>query len=389
MDAPSPPKTTVLVLLRQEVPEDTPPTRKAPEPLCLVVYPRLLAFLREAYSNEVKVIAGASVESFLKRKDEVEQAQIVFVLDTSPELLSSLHPYLKSLRWIHIYFVGVDAYTSYIATASSPRDESLTLQDDPYFLITNGRGVFTPPLTEYVLTAMLYFTKEIPRLEKLKKDRKWEVFSMNQLQGKTVGFLGYGEIAQETAKLLQAFNMKFTVLRRQKKKEKKPSDGTSSDASLPFIEKTWISTDSDKLDFFRSADFVVSSLPSTRETQNFVGKLEFEAMKKSCIFVSIGRGSVVDEAALKDALEKREIFGAALDVFQQEPLPPSSPLWNVENLLISSHTCDWIEDHSAQRGIHVFNENLKRYLHSGVGTPPSKTIKQEDMFTPIDKHLGY
>eukprot|EP00070_Physeter_catodon_P036451 XP_028343345.1 uncharacterized protein LOC112062782 [Physeter catodon] len=148
-----------------------------------------------------------------------------------------------------------------------------------------------------------------------------------------------------------------------------------------ILDHMWTQNCSDRLEFYRSADVIVCSLPATPETENSVGAAEFAAMKKSSIFISIGRGSVVDERALLQAVQTQRIAGAALDVFQEEPLPADSPLWKEERILISSHCCDCVEDHSAARTIDVFDENLRRFL--------AGARKNSDMFTPVDVHRGY
>ncbi|PFH37079.1 erythronate-4-phosphate dehydrogenase domain-containing protein [Besnoitia besnoiti] len=361
---------SLAVLLKEEVPRDTPCTLEAPESISRVVFPRFLEFLRAKYPTQTfNILTAWSPESAAQQAEKLKDVSVVFIIDTDPAVFAAVYEHATNLRWVHIHSVGVDRFAPFLLAAKSHRNPAKTLAEDPAFLVTNGKGVFTPALAEYVATALLYFAKDVRRLEKLKKENAWEPFPMSQLRGKTVGFLGFGEIARETAKLLQAFGMRCTALKR-----------TASEKDA-LAERIWTSADPDGIEFFRSADYIVCSLPATPETTHAVGRKEFAAMKPSAVFISIGRGSVVDEAALLEALKNKTIAAAALDVFHTEPLPATSPLWAAENLLISSHCCDWVKDHSASDAFRVFDENFSRFQQGAQ--------RQENMYTPINKALGY
>ena len=175
---------------------------------------------------------------------------------------------------------------------------------------------------------------------------------MNTLRGATVGFLGYGDIAKRTARLCQAFGMKICALKRT----------ITKDDTVELGENVWSSTDEGGIKTFTSrSDFIVCSLPSTPQTKNFCDQNFYSQMKTSAIFISVGRGTVVDEMALIKALESRAIAGAALDVFQVEPLPPDSSLWSFRNCLISSHNADWTETYF-EDSVGIFLDNLALYL---------------------------
>merc|ERR1719440_393390 len=182
---------------------------------------------------------------------------------------------------------------------------------------------------------MLHFNKQIPRLQQQKKTRNFEKFIMSELHGKTVGFVGFGDIAQTTVPFCRAFGMRVVALRQSKN-----SSGNDL-ADKIYYTGLGASPDGDqKLDLFREADYVVCSLPGGAPTKHFCGKEEFAAMKETGIFISIGRGTCVDEAALVEALKEGKIAGAALDVFEKEPLPQESPLWTCEGILLSPHNAD-------------------------------------------------
>jgi len=132
----------------------------------------------------------------------------------------------------------------------------------------------------------------------------------------------------------------------------------------------------EKFEFLKQCDFVVCSLPGTKETKNFMSKAEFSAMKPTAYFINVGRGTVVDEDALANAIKSNLIKGAALDVFQKEPLPKESPLWSLSNVLISSHNADYTEDYYSL-GWKIFLNNFENYRH------------QKPLLTLVDKNSGY
>ena len=258
----------------------------------------------------------------------------------------------ESLQWLHSFSAGVDVLAPYLQKTN--------------VACTNGRGAFSSSLAEYALSSALYFTKEIPRCQENLKTKNWETFRMPVLKGKTMGFVGYGNIAKETAKLAKAFGMKVIVVRR--------SLSTEDD----LVDETYLTDE--KLKIFEQADFVVCSLPGTAETRDYCGKDEFEAMKPDAVFISLGRGAAVDEDALYETLKADKIKGAALDVFKKEPLPSNSPLWSLPptKLLFTAHNADLTDDYFLL-GWNVWLSNLEAFL-SG---------EDKKLITPFDPKQGY
>ena len=205
-------------------------------------------------------------------------------------------------RWVHSFPAGVDGLSGFLSS------EALQSRKVP---ISNGKGAFSSSLAEYVIAAIMHFTKQIPRCIKNQEAKRWDPFVMEVVAGKTVGFVGYGHIAQQTAVLCKALGMRIIACRR------------SSGGEDVVVPSTTYAP-ADRLKLFAEADYVVCSLPGTAATQDFCGAAEFGAMKSSGVFVSLGRGAAVDEDALVDVLQKGQIRGAALDVFKEEPLPPTS-----------------------------------------------------------------
>lgn len=231
--------------------------------------------------------------------------------------------------------------------------------------ISNAKGVFSCSLAEYCLAAILYFNKQIPRLEQNRTQRIWDKFRMNSLAGKTVGFLGYGSIGKATARLCKSVGM--TVLAAKRTLTPLDVDQYSSRICTTDDEDGMTS-------FLQSCDYVVCSLPATKTTFHFCSTNFFSAMKASAIFISVGRGETVDEDALASALSCGTIAGAALDVFEEEPLSESSRLWTFSNCLISSHNADWIDSY-LDDSLELFERNLRRFL---VSEPLENLVSREN-----------
>ncbi|KAL1511024.1 hypothetical protein AB1Y20_005849 [Prymnesium parvum] len=279
-----------------------------------------------------------------------------------PSLLSELWRggHVPHCRWVHGFYAGVDAISDFA--------RELAASDVP---LTNGRGAFSSSLAEYAMAAALHFNKQIPRCMSNRQQRKWDKFVMHELRGRTLGLVGYGDIAKATAKIARAFGMRVIALRRN---ASKPDETGLADLILgPYSGPI---QPSHKRALFSESDVVVCVLPGTAETRHFVSTAEFEAMKPGSIFISMGRGIAVDEAALVQALRKGTIAGAALDVFEQEPLPTSSPLWECDNLLLTAHNADFTEDYF-KLGWNVWSKNLSCYLDD------------QPLATIVDKRAGY
>lgn len=261
----------------------------------------------------------------------------------------------KNISWVHSFFAGVDALGPFIKSHLQSSDVPLT----------NGRGAFSSSLAEYVLASALHFNKKVTRCQRNVIDKRWDKFVMPTLAGKTMGFVGFGHIGQTTARLAKAFGMKVKCLRRDKNKM-----GASELADAVYGPEG-------KMRLLNESDFVVSVLPGTPETIDFFGKEEFAMMKPDSVFISVGRGVVVDEGALACALHDGTIAGAALDVFKTEPLPQNSPLWGCgEKILMTAHNADYTDDYFAL-GWKVWQDNLEAMRTGGIP------------LTVVDKELGY
>jgi phosphoglycerate dehydrogenase-like enzyme len=285
--------------------------------------------LLEPPPEGVRFVVGGKPDAFEGTPDAIldcwaGSTRLVAALREAPDV-----------RWIHARSAGLDRVLVPEVVAHSA-------------VVTNGRGAFSPALAEFVVAALLFFTKDLRRLVAQQAAGAWEPFDMERLEGRTVGIVGYGDIGRAAASRLKPLGTRILALRRRPQL----SDGD------PLVEET---LPHDRLlELMARADDVVVAMPLTPETQGFVGREAIAAMRKTAVLVNVGRGPVVDESALVEALERGRIRGAALDVFETEPLPPESPLWRLANVLLSPHCADhvpgWVDE-----AMRVFLRQLDRF----------------------------
>jgi D-2-hydroxyacid dehydrogenase (NADP+) len=239
------------------------------------------------------------------------------------------------LRWVQALGAGVD----HLLPA-----EALRRAD---FLVTNVSGVHAIPMAEMVLSLMLNFAKAWPAFLEEKRRHVWQRRLLSELDGKTLGLLGLGRIGGEVARVGKAMGMRVLGLRR-----------SPAGAPPAYVDEMLGTADLPRL--LAASDYVVCCLPFTPETRQLIGERELRAMRPSAVFINVGRGAVVDEAALVRALREGWIAGAGLDVFAEEPLPESSPLWDMDNVLITPHL-GGDTDRYMERCTNLVCENLRRY----------------------------
>jgi D-2-hydroxyacid dehydrogenase (NADP+) len=255
------------------------------------------------------------------------------------------------LKWVQTMSAGVDRFAK------------TDIWDSPVIL-TGVSGIHATPIGEFALQFMLMFAKGAPQCFRMKQNREWIRFMPSVLRGKTVGIVGLGNIGREIARLSKAFGMKTIATRRS---TKKPARGRYVDLLLPVEQQTKLLAES---------DYVVVATPLTPETRGLIGEKELRAMKTSAFIINIARGGIIDEEALVRALNEKWIAGAGLDVVATEPLPPDSPIWDFDNVILSPHVAGGMEDYMA-RANDIFCENIKRYLEG------------KRLLNVIDKKKGY
>ena len=247
-----------------------------------------------------------------------------------------LHAHAPRLRWIQLTSAGLDRAA-----------RSGLVESD--FMLTNASGLHSTPIGEYVLCLMLMFAKGANRFVRAQERKEWLRFLPKELFGSTVGVVGLGHIGGEVARLAKSFGCRVIATRRS---VTSPEPHEGIDELLPA---------SDLPRLLAESDYVVLAVPLTQDTRHLIGETELRAMKPSAVLINIARGAVVDEPALVRALKEGWIAGAGLDVFEQEPLPPESELWEMENVIMSPHISGGTENYN-QRAAAIFCENLRRYL---------------------------
>jgi phosphoglycerate dehydrogenase-like enzyme len=230
-------------------------------------------------------------------------------------------------------------------------------------IITNASGVHAIPIAEHILALMFAFCRNIHFNIRSQTAAKWDRRGpISELDGSTIGLIGVGKIGEKTAEKSKALNMKVLGLRR------------NPERSSPYVDRMYGPGELNEV--LSQSDWVVITAAMTEETQGLIGEVELKAMKNSAVIINIARGPMIQEKALVKALEEGWIAGAGLDVFEQEPLPEDSPLWTMDNVIITPHfagaTPFYIE-----RLIDIFVANLRRY-QAGEG-----------LVNVVDKRLGY
>ncbi len=259
------------------------------------------------------------------------------------------------LRWIQLHSAGLDNVINQPIVKAEDVD------------ITSTSGIHAGHMAEYCLMMMLAFEYKLPQMLAFKEKGEWpekshRIFSPYGLRDKVVGIVGYGSIGREIARLANAFGMRILASKRDVRQAtldggyEEPDMG-DPDASIP--ERIYPGSAIKSM--ASACDFLILTVPLTPDTTHLVNEDVLSAMKETAIIINVARGSVIDEEALISALAAGKIGGAALDVFEEEPLPAGSPLWNLDNVIISPHIAG---NHARyhEKAAALFAENLKRYL---------------------------
>ena len=263
---------------------------------------------------------------------------------------------MKKLRWMHTPNAGVEAnlFPEFVASD---------------VVLTNGTGLHSVSIPEHVLALMLALGRNLHLAARLQARREWNRFGaiafgsgIRELHGSNLAILGAGAIGASLAERASALGMRVRVLRRRADRPVAGAEAVVGPESMHEL-LAW-------------ADFVVLATPLTAETRNLIDARALDAMKSSAFLINIARGEVVDDDALVDALRRGRIAGAGLDVFREEPLPPESPYWELENAIVTPHVSGYTPGYF-EKTLALFRDNLRRYLGG------------ETMRNRVDKRLGY
>lgn len=295
-----------------------------------------------------EVVIGNTPEAFASLGD---RANVVLYCMNAGVKLEALWHLAPNAKWLHSMSAGLES-TLFPALVESP------------IPMTNARGVFKESLGEFGIASILYFAKDLRRMIRNQEAARWEQFDVEMITGKTLGVVGYGEIGRATAVRAKALGLEIHAIRRR----------PELSGNDPIVSKSFAIAD--RAEMLAGCDYVLLAAPLTEETRGLIGAAELAAMKKSAVLINLGRGPVVDEAALIAALQSGQIRGAALDVFDVEPLPADHPFWKMENVLVSPHCADhtatWTDE-----AMQFFIENVFRF------------VKGEPLENLVNKKAGY
>ncbi len=265
----------------------------------------------------------------------LDEAEVLLLGAVPASVLDHIVARSPRLSWIHSASAGVDRVSTAVV-----RERRLA--------VTNARGVFSRPIAEYVVLMSLAVSRRLPQLLELQRERTWQPLRGRELSELTVGIVGYGSIGEEVARLLAPFGCRILATRRH------PERGAGSTGHVEMFGL-------DELrEVLRASDIVVVAAPLTDETAGLIGAEQLAEMREDAWLINIARGRLVDELALRRALESGWIGGAVLDVFSEEPLSPDSPLYRTPNVIITPHT-SWSSDRVIERTIDLFIDNLRSY----------------------------
>lgn len=303
----------------------------------------------ERLPAETSLAVGNSAEAFERAADE---ATVIFGWSLAGKLLRDVFHLAPGVRWIHTRAAGIDNLL-FPELVHSPA------------VLTNGSGVFSQSLGEFVLGAILYFAKDFRGMVRNQMEGRWAPFNVTEISGQTAGIVGYGDIGRAVAARLRPMGMRVLGLTRR---------GPLLYNMDPLVSQVFGPTD--RIAMIQQCDYVIVAAPLTPETRGLIGAAEIAAMKPGAVVINVGRGPVIDEGALVRALTEKRIGGAALDVFDTEPLPQGHPFYRLDNVLLSphcaDHTADWLD-----AAMRFFLDNFERYR------------KREPLLNVVDKQLGY
>lgn len=281
-------------------------------------------------------------------EDRQTTAEVLYAISAIPRPKQA-----PNLRWVQAHFAGIDQLRNHAVWDSD-------------VVITTASGVHAPVIAQYVMAQILAWAHRIPRWLKYQgqsewPQKRWDKFLPDELRGKTMGIAGYGSLGREIARLARAFGMEVLATKRDARRLE-DNNFTLPDTGDPKGElPARIYPGEATRSMIAECDYVVITLPLTEKTHHLFDETMFRAMRENAFLVNVGRGAVVKESDLVRALKKGWIAGAGLDVFETEPLPADSPLWQMENVIISPHISGFTP-HYDERATDLFGENLRRYL---------------------------
>jgi len=275
------------------------------------------------------------------------------------------------LAWVHSASAGVERVLT-----PAGRERGL--------VITNARGVFSRPIAEYVLTMILAISRRLPQLLELQRERTWQPLEAVELRDVTVGIVGLGSIGRAVGALATAFGCRVVAVRRRSSLAgTAPGHHLHHDPAADEDDRPLVEAMIDRIlgpdelpELLGESDFIVLAAPLTADTEGMIDDAALAAVKPGAWIINVARGALIDERALIRAARDGRLGGAVLDAFRQEPLPPTSPLYDLPNVIVTPHT-SWSSGRVVDRSIELFCDNLRRYA---AGEP---------LLNVVDPAVGY
>lgn len=295
-------------------------------------------WFRERLTREFPQLQITFRDNYDGVEGDLQEAEVLFTISLRPEQFAVA----QSLRWIHAPTAAVHQFLFPELIASD-------------VVLTNSREVHGPVVAEHVIALIFALARKIPHAAISQQKHVWgqeaiwkEGSHPQEIAGATLGLIGVGSIGSRVAQMASALGMRVIAVREHVEREKPP--GVQTVYPVDAIDE-----------MLQQSDYVVMAAPLVEATHALIDTARLAAMKSGAYLINVGRGAQVDEAALVEALRQRRIAGAALDVFEREPLPSDSPLWELDNLLITPHTAGLTEK-LWHRHYELFSDNLRLYL---------------------------
>jgi phosphoglycerate dehydrogenase-like enzyme len=336
-------------------------------PLAIALSPILSARYRAQDLERIRAAAPGARIVTLSREgltdEPVDDVEVLLRGWLSSDAFDRLVARAPRLTWVHSASAGVER-----ALTPAARERGL--------VITNARGVFSRPIAEYVLMMILAVSRRLPGLLELQRERTWQPLEGVELRDVTVGIVGLGSIGRAVGALATAFGCRVVAVRRRAGEGSAATAVDEESRSFGEVMLDRVGGPEQLPELLAESDFVVLAAPLTAETQNMIDAAALAGMKPGAWLINIARGALVDDRALLNALRDGQIGGAVLDAFRDEPLPPTSPFYDLPNVIVTPHT-SWSSGRVLDRSVELFSDNLRRFA-SG-----------EPLLNVVDPAAGY
>ena len=320
-------------------------------PTAIALSPILSARYRAQDLERIRAAAPGARIVTLSREgltdEPVDDVEVLLRGWLSADAFDRLLSRAPRLTWVHSASAGVER-----ALTPAARERGL--------VITNARGVFSRPIAEYVVMMILAISRRLPGLLELQRERTWQPLEGVELRDVTVGIVGLGSIGRAVGALATAFGCRVVAVRRRSEEGAAATATDDESRSFGEVMLDRVGGPETLPTLLGEADFVVLAAPLTPETQNMIDADALDAMKPGAWLINVARGALIDDRALLQALRENRIGGAVLDTFRDEPLPPTSPFYDLSNVIVTPHT-SWSSGRVLDRSVELFCDNLRRF----------------------------